>query len=112
MSEHHICENCGCVYVNFCVKCAQAHRQELVEELMDKYGLSVEALIVKLATLVNEDNFSALNLAISLKNMKPANKTEIIAPLTKELKDVKDRLSDKVIRLSERKKAKGNSRQS
>ena len=95
----NICE-CGRLYVNFCVHCARKYREELVEQLMDKYNLTVEDLIAKLSYLVNEENmFSALQLALSMKDIRPASKTDITTggePLSADLKDVKTRLADKL----------------
>jgi len=73
-----ICETCGQPYLNFCVACAKQNREELVEELMEKYGLDVERLISELSEhVLNDRNFSALKTAIELMSMKPATKADI-----------------------------------
>ncbi len=73
-----ICDHCGQPYLNFCVACAKADREELVESLMDQHGLTVDRLITELTEHVLSDrNFSALKTAIELKSMKPATKADI-----------------------------------
>jgi hypothetical protein len=73
-----ICENCGQPYLNFCVACAKQNREELVEDLMDQHGLSIERLITELSEhILNDRNFSALRTAIELRSMKPATKADI-----------------------------------
>jgi hypothetical protein len=78
-SEHvNICDTCGGTFINFCVSCAKAQREEMVEELMDKFGLTVETLISELSIhVLNERNFAALKTALDLKSMKPVIKADI-----------------------------------
>lgn len=97
-----ICENCGQPYLNFCVSCAKQTREELVEDLMDKYGLSIEKLITELSEHILVDrNFSALRTAIELRSMKPATKADITSggkPLRID-DDIKARIAAKVNQL-------------
>lgn len=73
-----ICDKCGQPYLNFCVACAKVTREELVENLMDQYGMTVDRLVKELCDHVLIDrNFAALKTAIELKSMKPATKTDI-----------------------------------
>jgi len=76
--EHlSICTRCGKPYLNFCVTCAKALREEQVEELMEKHGLTLESLIVDLSTHLAQGNFGALRLAIEMRSMKPATKADV-----------------------------------
>lgn len=90
-----ICEHCGNRYVNFCVKCRRRKRQELVEELMDKYALDDENLIRLLSEHVYNGNFPALSLAIAIKDMKPGAKAEVTGadggPI--EIREARERLA-------------------
>jgi len=73
-----ICDTCGQPYLNFCVTCAKSNREELVEKLMEDYGLTVERVIEELSEhVLTEKNFSALKTAIELLSMKPPTKTDI-----------------------------------
>jgi len=76
--EHlSICTRCGKPYINFCVTCAKALREEQVEELMEEHGLTLEALIADLTDQVIKGNFGALRLAIEMRSMKPATKADV-----------------------------------
>lgn len=96
-----ICESCGRPFLNFCVQCAKAHREEVVEALMDKYNLGVEELVVALAQEVTKENFGALRLAIEMRSMKPAAKTDVTSggqPIFAD-QNAKNRLVDKIARV-------------
>jgi len=76
--EHlSICERCGKPYINFCVSCAKAQREELVEDLMERHGMTMESLVEELADQVVKGNFGALRLAIEMRSMKPATKADV-----------------------------------
>lgn len=99
-----ICDACGQPYMNFCVHCAKQKREELVEELMDQYGLTVQKLVSELSEhVLNDRNFSALKTAIELKSMRPATKTDITSggqPIRVD-EALRARLLDKVNKLLE-----------
>ena len=99
-----ICEACGRPYLNFCVACAKQSREELVEDLMDQHGLSVERLITELSEhILNDRHFPALKTAIELRSMRPAQKTDITSggkPLRVD-DDTKARIAAKVNKLLE-----------
>lgn len=100
IENYSICDRCGKPYLNFCVSCAKVNREEMVEELMDKFGLTVEELIRTLALEVTKEdvNFGALRLAIEMRSMKPATKTDVTSggqPLAID-QNVKDRLLNKI----------------
>jgi hypothetical protein len=100
---YNICERCGRAYINFCVVCAKADREEMVEELMEKYGLTIDRLIHELSgQVLTEKNLAALKLAIELRDMKPATKADITSdrkPLGID-DDVKARILSKINKLA------------
>jgi hypothetical protein len=76
--EHlNVCHQCGGTFINFCVSCEKQRREEVVEELMEKYSLTLDNLIADLASQIKEGNFPALKLAIELRSMKPPQRTDI-----------------------------------
>jgi len=101
MADLKVCGTCGQRYVNFCVACAKRSREEKVDALMERVGLTEEALVAKLAELVEAGHFGALSLAISLRGMRPATKTEVQVggQALEDLKEARKRLAEKIERL-------------
>lgn len=98
-----VCETCGKPYLNFCVPCAKKLREELVEQLMNDHGMTVESLVALLGEeVIAKKNFAALKLAIELKSMKPPVRTDVTSdgkPLFDDLPNVQSRLTDKIARV-------------
>jgi hypothetical protein len=95
-----VCDHCGSFYLNFCLHCKKAGIEERVHEIMDRYQLTEDRLIKILADHISEGSFPALNLAIAMKEMKPAGKSEVKVEAGGEIRDAKDRLVSLLDRLS------------
>lgn len=93
---YSLCDQCGQPYVNFCVRCAKVAREEAVEKLMETYGLTLDNLVSKLSDQILEGNFGALKLAIEMRSMKPAAKSEVIQSQGSIDQEAKDRISKKL----------------
>jgi hypothetical protein len=102
MDGYKVCETCGGFYLNFCLRCAKTGLAERVWNLMNQNKLNEEELIKLLAEQVRDGNFSALNLAITMRDLKPANKVEVNDGSGKEISDARDRLGSLLSRLSTR----------
>jgi hypothetical protein len=102
MDGYKVCETCGGFYLNFCLRCAKTGLAERVWKLMGENNLNEETLIKLLAEQVTEGNFSALNLAITMRDLKPANKVEVNDSSGKDISDARDRLGSLLSRLSTR----------
>jgi hypothetical protein len=98
--DFNVCDKCGSLYLNFCLHCKKAGIEERVYEIMERYQLNEDRLIKILADHISEGSFPALNLAISMKDMKPAAKSEVKVSPGGEIKDAKDRLVGLLDRLS------------
>ena len=105
---YSVCDTCGSLYLNFCLHCKKAGIEERVSEIMDRYHLNEEQLIKLLADHISEGSFPALNLAITMRDMKPSAKTEVKVSGGSEVRDAKDRLGRLLDRLS---RAKGRDEQ-
>jgi len=102
MDGYKVCETCGGFYLHFCLRCAKNGLAERVWNLMSENSLNEETLIKLLAEQVKDGNFSALNLAITMRDMKPANKVEVKDESGKDISDARDRLSSLLSKLSSR----------
>ena len=93
------CTKCGSVYYNFCVECRRRELPEKLEVLMDKFGLTDDTLIQKLAGLIleGEINFSALKLAIGMKGLAAPTKVEAVI---ENKENDASRLADIITKLS------------
>jgi hypothetical protein len=101
--NYSLCELCGGTYINFCVRCAKAAREEVVEDLMAQYGMSVTELVAKLSKFVNcpEPNLQAIKIAIELMSMKPPIRTDVTSggqPIQFD-EDARTRLINKISRI-------------
>ena len=104
-----VCDACGSFYLNFCLHCKKAGIEERVYEIMERYNLNEDALIKILADHIADGSFPALNLAITMRDMKPAAKSEVSVQAGSEIKEAKDRLGnllDRLARAAEKKSAK------
>ncbi len=99
-----ICKKCGDSYFNVCLRCAKAGIEERVYELMNKHMLNEDELIRILADQVKDGKFAALNLAILLRGLKPADKHEVDINEGKKLSDAKDGIHNLLSRLVRGKK--------
>ena len=100
LEDFRVCDTCGAYYLNFCVRCKRAGAEERVYALMEQYGLKEAALIKALADHVKDGSFPALNLAIQMRDMKPASKQEVNLSAGGEIRDAKDRLGALLSKLS------------
>ena len=100
--DYKSCPVCGALYLNFCVHCDKRGTEERVWELLKRHGLDENFLIQKLAEQVKEGKFPALNLAISLREMKPADKHEVDLSEGTKINDARDRLSAVLSKLAGR----------
>lgn len=81
MEKWKTCTECGTKYQYLCVHCRQMIRQEGVEFLMDKYGLTDDRLIEELANhVIGKESGPALFKAINMKGMGSADKVEVGGP--------------------------------
>ncbi len=97
-----VCPVCGAFYENLCVACTKRGLPERVLALMDKYGLREDTLIERLAKQVADDKFPALNLAFTLRDMKPADRHEVDLEEGSKLNDARDRIGSLLSKLAER----------
>jgi len=102
MDGYKVCEDCGGFYLHFCLRCTKTGLAERVWNLMTENGLNEETLIKLLSEQVKDGNFSALNLAIAMRDMKPVNKVEVNDGAGKDISDARDRLGSLLSRLSTR----------
>ena len=87
-----MCEDCGALYLNFCLHCAKRGLEERVWEIMDRYNLREDVLIRVLADHIKEGSFPALSLAIGMREMKPSAKSEVSVTDGGEMKEARDRI--------------------
>ena len=87
-----VCDKCGSFYLNFCLHCEKRGLDERVWELMNRFNLNEEELVRILASLVKDGSFPALNLAIALRDMKPAARADIKVDDGAEVRGAKERL--------------------
>jgi hypothetical protein len=74
-----------------------------MESLMERCGLTEDALIEILAKHVKDGNFPALSKAIDMMDMKPNLKTEVSGPDGEPLIDAaKERLLSKIAAIAQR----------
>ncbi len=99
-NEDKVCPKCGAFYLNFCVHCKKTGMEERVWELMDRYGLKEDELISTLADQVREGKFPALNLAIALREMKPADRHEVDLTEGNKINEARDRISNLLLKIS------------
>jgi len=99
-----VCEQCGALYMNFCLNCEKIKQPERVFELLSRYKLDEESLIKAIAEHVKDGSFPALNLAVTLRDMKPAQRSEVNLDTGKTFSEARDRLSDLFTRLAARRK--------
>jgi len=97
---YRICDTCGCSYLNFCLNCAKQGQEERVWSLLDEFGLNEKHLIKVLSDQVDDGSFPALNLAIALRDMKPAKRLEVTDTESDKLRGSKERLSNFLSKLS------------
>jgi hypothetical protein len=102
MDGYRVCDTCGGFYLHFCLRCAKTGLAERVWHLMTENGLNEDALIKLLSGQVKDGNFSALSLAITMRDMKPANKVEVNDGAGKDISDARDRLGSLLSRLATR----------
>lgn len=72
---------------------------------MEQYGLSVDRLIGDLSDEISKGNFAALRLAIEMRSMKPATKTDVTSggqPLAVD-KHAQERLASKLAKITQSK---------
>jgi hypothetical protein len=77
--------------------------EERVWELMTRYKLDEEELIRILAEQVKDGKFPALNLAIALRDMKPAEKHEVDVEEGNKIREARDRIHNLLSKLAGRK---------
>jgi len=77
-TEAKFCEKCGSVYLNFCVECERRALPEKIVMLMNKFGLTDEVAIAKLAGFILNDEplFAAVKLLLGMKGMTAPTKVE------------------------------------
>ena len=95
-----VCDSCGSLYLHFCLQCKRSGIEERVSEIMDRYNLGEENLIKILADHIKEGNFPALSLAISMREMKPTQKSEVTVNPGSEIKEARERLGGLMNKLS------------
>ena len=100
LDGYKVCDECGAFYLNFCLNCAKRGLDERVWEIMNRHELNEEELVRILAAHIADGSFPALNLAITLRDMKPANRSEISVADSKELSGAKERLGNLLSRLA------------
>ena len=91
--------------MNFCLNCEKIKQPERVFELLGRYKLDEENLIRTLAGMVKDGSFPALNLAVSLRDMKPAQRSEVNLETGKSFSEARDRLTDLFTRLAARRRS-------
>jgi len=101
-----VCEQCGALYMNFCLNCEKMKQPERVFELLTRYHLDEESLVKKIAAMVEDGSFPAVNLAVTLRDMKPAQRSEVNLETGKTFTEARDRLSDLFTRLAARRQKK------
>lgn len=104
---YRVCEDCGSLYLNFCLHCKKAGLDERVWEIMERYELNEDELIRILASQVKDGNMPALSLAIKLRDLMPADKSEVnvVDPSIREAKDRLGNLLERMVRGSRRPKS-------
>ncbi len=100
--EFKVCDRCGSLYIRLCIHCEKLGIEERTWELLERFGLTEEKLVEALAKSVKDGNFPALNLAITMRDMKPADRHVVAMDEGKKIKDVKERLGLILNRLSKR----------
>jgi hypothetical protein len=103
-SEDKVCPKCGSFYINFCVHCVKTGMEERVWELLNRFELNEETLIRILAEQVKDGKFPALNLAIALREMKPAERHEVNLEEGKKISEARDRIHNLLAKLAGRRK--------
>ncbi len=106
--QYKQCPKCGAFYVNFCLNCEKRGLEERVWEALSRNGLNEDELIRILAEQVKDGRFPALNLAIALRDMKPADRHEVNIEEGNKIKDARDRLATLLSDLAKRKRAERN----
>jgi len=97
-----VCETCGGLYLNFCLNCEKTKQPERVFELLTRYKLDEEHLIKMLADQVKDGSFPALNLAVTLRDMKPTQRSEVNIDAGKSINEARERIGDLFTRLTAR----------
>jgi len=106
-----VCDECGSFYLHFCLHCKKAGIEERVYEIMDRYNLNEDMLIKILADHISGGSFPALNLAITMRDMKPASKSEVNVSAGGEIREAKERLGgllDRLAKAVDKKKKSGS----
>jgi len=94
-----VCGKCGSLFLNFCLICEKAGLAERVWEIMGRHNLKEDNLIKMLADHIAEGSFPALNLAITMRDMKPSVKSETTIIPGGEISEAKDRIASLLARL-------------
>jgi hypothetical protein len=102
-----VCDDCGSFYINFCLHCKKAGLEERVWELLSRYDLTEDTLIRVLSEHIKEGSFPALNLAITMRDMKPANRAEVSVADGGEIREARDRIGNLLDRLAKKKLPRG-----
>ena len=100
LEGYKICDQCGAFYLNFCLNCAKRGLDERVWELMARFGLDEEELIRILSAHVQDGSFPALNLAVTLRDMKPVNRVSVQDGDSRDISGAKERLNSLLSRLT------------
>jgi hypothetical protein len=103
---YKVCDNCGSLFLHFCLHCSKMGIEERVFEIMDRYSLNEDNLIKMLSEHINEGSFPALSLAITLREMRPSTKSEVAVTDRTEIRDAKERLGALMDKMVKAKSAK------
>lgn len=71
-----VCPDCGRQYFNWCIYCQAQKEVESIPQTMEKFGLSVDNLVLELANQINANSFPALNLAFNLRGINVPKRIE------------------------------------
>lgn len=71
-----VCPECGRMYFNWCIYCQSQKEVESIPQTMEKFGLSVDNLVLELANQISNNSFPALNLAFNLRGINVPRKVE------------------------------------
>jgi hypothetical protein len=71
-----VCSECGRQYFNWCIYCQSQKEIESIPQIMEKFGLSTDNLVLELAHQISQNSFPALNLAFNLKGINITKRVE------------------------------------
>jgi hypothetical protein len=70
------CPDCGRQYFNWCIYCQAQKEVETIPQTMEKFGLSIDTLILELANHIGQNSFPALDLAFKLRGINVSKRVE------------------------------------